>query len=638
MAVYGVDFYGTEFYGIAPYLDFDASPFTAVPVGYGALRLTWTPPTGDWDLLRVVRNSYGAPDFSTDGRVLPIPETSVNTREYLDINLREGNFYYYAVFVRESASQRWARAGIAIGLVTQNFAYGERMFRWIPGWFQEQDNARPRAPFFEGPLRRYLGVTGLAADFMRTELESLRWLRRPERISGNLLSVMAQQYAVPHEPAIGMRRTRFWLRDAAFLYSRKGTLPGIRDIITTITGWDSEVSYGPNILRGIEAGAWFSNADTTLANLLPQSDLDVGDVQSSITLSGAEWEIANAPLDGSKVRFHGIAVTPELPYVLRAEVRASTAADVTPEFEWYDEDGDSLQVDTGTAESIAGDNEWYEVSLPGFSPADAVFAVVRFRGDQSVEFARAQLAEGSGPTWTAPQMLIADLLPSRTNYVTNPSGELGVATWEVDAGSLTRSEDESIYGIASMAISGAATIATGGPYEIDFGVQHALRAHTTSDTARARIRWVDDEDAVLSTSDWSSPGDVVEPSWKTLTLSSFPPSGAVAALIDIEVEDGDSIDAVLLEAADGPGEYFDGDMFGADFIWSGNPHGSSSRFYPQRAVRNSRLIALLPDYMPVNQIVQLRYVVPESEFGGFETTPGTMGTDTLGIITLGASP
>lgn len=686
MAIYGVDFYGTAYYGTLPYVEFNASPFTADPYDYGVLQLRWGTPSGDWDQIRLVRNSYGAPDFESDGAVLGLAPDAVGVNEWFDRDLREGNFYYYALFVRTADTQQWVRAGVTIGLVTQNFGYGTQMFEWLPGWFQEQDDARPRAPFFQGPLRRYLNVVGLAADFTRTELETLRWLRRPERISGDLLPLMAQQYGVPVEPAIGMRRTRFWLRDAMFLYKRKGTLPGIQDIVTTITGWDSVVGYGPNILRGICTDAWFHDADSTVADLFDDSNLVTGDIRVEITTAEAEWEISNAPLPVTNVRYHGIAIEAETAYTFSTEFLATAGAgDVEVEIAWHDEDGDLLSTETSSPWAVAADGNWQLATVDAVSPVGAVYAVVRARGDLDVEMRFGQLTKGTWVEWTAPMMLDIALLPTRTNYVTNPSFEFGLATWTTDAGDIERSEALALNGNASLRVvsagqipvvdggdpentptdsydggspddvpsdqlsggppSGPAelngtgfSILTGGPYPIELlEVRHSLRVYVSNSGSRARVRWLNDAQGLVSASNWADA--VPEPgnTWFTISLSSFSPAGATQAVIDVEVSEDTYLDSVLLEAADTPGGYFDGSTFGADYVWGANAHASTSRFYPQRSARNSRLLAILPEYLPVNQIFQLRYV--EADLGpmGLETTDGTLGIDTLGIATLGTS-
>lgn len=640
MATYGVDFLGSSYYGATSYVDFDASPFVVEPFGYGGLRLLWVPPSGAWDLLRIVRNSYGAPDWEDDGTVVA-EETGPNTAEFFDQSLSGGRFYYYAIFVRETATQQWHRAATASGLTIRDFDQGGTFFRWLPGWFQEQDEmlGTVRAGLPEpGPLKKFLDVTGLAASLVRTEYNSLRWTRNPDKISGNLLPPLAQQFGVPVEPAIGMRRTRFWTRDAVFLYRRKGTLPGIQGITTTVTGWDSRVSYGWNLLRGIDAEAWFVSSGA-IANDLPNSDLDAGDVRTLLT--SPPWAIASAPA-GAQMKFFGRPVGDSTYHFARGDFRASVAAatvNVTVTLRWYDANGTLLAGEVSTTSAVT-DTAWKTINVEGAPPVGAAYVAVAFSGDGAVAFRHALLGTGTPRLgWTPPMSLDIFVLPVRSNFVTNPSFELSLLTWSITNGFMERDETLGSYtGVAALHVTtaSAGAIVSGGPYQIDNDlVRHTATIRSKTNTIRIRSRWVDANRVVLDTTPWRA---VTEPAdangWYLAAASSFPPEGAVGGIIDVEVSAGDVLDAAMLEASDAPGDYFDGSWPGGDYLWNGDAHTSASRYYPARAVRSTRLRELLPDWLPIGQHYTIRYITDPVHFVG-ATDTGTLGIGTLGTMGLG---
>ena len=72
MSRYGIDYYGVGSYGAGSvaFVEFDASPFVATSVGYQRIELRWTPPTGDWSRIRLVRNTYGFPLSVDDGAII----------------------------------------------------------------------------------------------------------------------------------------------------------------------------------------------------------------------------------------------------------------------------------------------------------------------------------------------------------------------------------------------------------------------------------------------------------------------------------------------------------------------------------------------------------------------------------------
>lgn len=93
-------------------------------------------------------------------------------------------------------------------------------------------------------------------------------------------------------------------------------------------------------------------------------------------------------------------------------------------------------------------------------------------------------------------------------------------------------------------------------------------------------------------------------------------------------------DAAMLEQGDHPSEYFDGARFGADYIWGGDAHSSSSRHYPGRTARNARLMEILPDYLPIGQMFNLRFT-EEVELGGRAAGYGALGVGHTGSMTFG---
>lgn len=545
MAVYGIDYYGSEYYGLPKFSDFDANPFVVEPLDYGALRLTWATPAGDWDILRVVRNSYGAPDWEDDGTVVA-EYAEPTTNEIFDENLSGGRFYYYAVFVRETANQRWHRAATALGLTTGDHGHSDSFFNWLPGWFREQDNDLAKADnrHGDGPLKKYLKVTGLAADFVRTEYESLRWTRDPDRISGNLLPMLAQQFGVPNEPALGMRRTRFWVRDAVFLYRRKGTLPGIQAIVTTITGWDSQVGYDRNLLKGVDAAAW-SATTGTIADDVASSDLTVGDLVTDVTAVGGAWSITNVPATatGDAVTYHAIPIDGGRLYAATAEFLAATTGSVTPSIDWYDATGAFLSSGSGDViDPAAGGTAWTGAYVAAISPANAAYAAIRFDGTVTTKFRRASLeADHDEPGWTPPMSLDIALVPARTNYVTNPSFETDIRSWNYSGdGEWGITPVQYYSGLQSLEATGRyepATL-TGGPYRIDTAdAWHVFSTYFRGQdvTGEVRVKWWNEAGIVVRTSPWSQVFQGSGTGWTRAWLSDFAPADAVSASVELQL-------------------------------------------------------------------------------------------------------
>lgn len=593
-------------------------------------------PSGEWDLLRLVRNSYGAPDYSDDGVVLlETPSSSVT--QLLDTDLGTGIFHYYSVFVRDSEFGNWHRAASTIGLTTHDYDYSDVFFRRLAGWFQEQDQDISRGGFDEGPLQRFLRITGLAADFSRSEIETARWLRRPDSISGNLLPLLADTFGVPVEPSIGMRRTRFWVRDATFLHRSKGTIPGIQAITTTITGWGSRVTRGTNILKGTDALAWFEATGSSVGDDASLSDFSTWNV--AVKAEGTTgWEISSGPIDDSAARFHGVVVEGESFYQFGLEARAvDVDATITPKISWFDMN-ESLISQTIFDSGIVSSGGWTSIVSDTFAPVGAVYATVQVEGNEDAFLRRVHLTpEFADIGWEPPFALDIELLPVRTNLVHNPSFQYGVDGWSISDGSIVRDDTTSFSGDASLHvdIAGVDPVVSSVPLVlINSDTRHTASTWTKDLGLEIRVRWFDENDVETGVTPWRSAQEGGN-TWHRASVSGFPPPATTQGIVEFSVSEGTILDAVLFESSDSVGEYFDGSFFGADYIWEDQAHSSMSFFFPQRSIRNNRLLNLLPDYLPLNQPFMLRYFGPVSGTTSQEAEDEALGMGVLGIIPMG---
>lgn len=468
MAVYGIDFFGTAFYGAPLLLEFDARPFRAVAVDYGEVRLNWIKPSGDWTSLRLVRSGFGYPDHAEDGAVLL--ETVADTT-FFDSGLREGKFYYYSVFVLATQTGEWIRAGDAMALVTKNHRSTERLFEWMPGYFQEADRIRTSPKHQRGPLERYLSVLGVSLDHIRTEYDSLRWLRNPDKISGNLLPLLAEQFGLPLEPSLGMRQTRVWLRDAVYLYRHKGTRPGIEAAISAVTGWGARVYYSKNLLRGEGSYAWYPFG-TAIDDDVSPDNYQIPALRVTSALGNGVWAIGTAPDDHRAdaslgiQRWFGIEIVDNQPVSAQAQVRAAVATSAGATFRWrfawFDSSGARIGIAMTDGPVSAADTElgWTDVLFEGVNPpvgAKFLAAYLEYAGgdgtlvDTYVRYLQVEQSATATTYETARALKIA-LDPVRWNFVTNPSFEINTAGWEPVNATIERSVAEQVSRGASLRV------------------------------------------------------------------------------------------------------------------------------------------------------------------------------------------
>ena len=657
MAVYGVDFYGTEFYGAPLFLAFDARPFTATSEGYAAIRLDWTHPKidwqydeqedewvigpdGAWSALRIVRSSYGFPMFSEDGQII-LEQGIESLTTFVDRDLREGQFYYYSIFVFEVENERWVRAADAIGLATEDHRYGEQLFYSMPQFMRQEDLNRRANDGVDGPLRRYLDVVGTSLDHLRTEYESLRWLRDPEKISGGLIWPLAQMFGVPFEPAIGMRQARVWLRDATYLYRIKGTRPGVEAAASAMTGWGARVTRGKNLIRAEGTPAWYSEQpltdvaspdDPLIPAIFVGANLGTYDVRSTdLALPGAD------PLP----RWAGIPVEELLDYTVTAELRADPMAgthDHRWEIEWYDDAGGLLSVSQGDGVTTSA-SEWVQARLTANAPAESAFAVLNLTPVSSADgfyFRRVQFEQSIVPTsWEPASAIVINFDPTRWNFMPNPSFSNGLFSWSVESGTAGVEDDSVGPAPTSRAASLDGEMETFLLGIATSGIPHvfSLYARGTGNITLGIEAFADplDADPVATyTRTTAIDGEEIA------SVSGVVPPGVFFAKVTVETDTELLLGSTLFEAGSVPGDYFDGNFFGADYLWAGSVGVSASKYYPNRAERNVRVRELVPDYLPLDQSFIINYIGGAPASGLLQTgDEGTMGAGTYGIMPFG---
>jgi len=263
-------------------------------------------------------------DAGSDGYVL-FTDTVDRLPNFIDVGLG-GGFFYYTMWGWSNQDQIWIRCSDVIGLVPLNWNYGWRLYMLLPEAYRDRDwvlvdhynplalprqndfrpyevesgdswqtlashygttpeslayiNGEvistpltlgqsilvpwPNSPNPDPPLRRFLGLIGFQFDFIRTELESLMSVNDAMHCSGALLPLMAQQYALVHEPEIGMQQERTLVQNAVHLFKLKGTPRGITDWCSIMTSYPFSrlVHHGYNCLLCLDDSAFTDGIGT----------------------------------------------------------------------------------------------------------------------------------------------------------------------------------------------------------------------------------------------------------------------------------------------------------------------------------------------------------------------------------------
>jgi hypothetical protein len=345
VGVYGIDLYNKALYGAVVPVEFSAGEMAADQWDYGTLNVTWstpqqtpTSPTAGfkgWTQLRLVRNAYGIPADESDGLLLVDEPYTAATTRYLDSACTPGRYYYYGLFVaapndpyraaytyqtgdfasyggvdylalqtstgqqpdtsplfwtQTYATTPWVRAGAAIGLSPQDWGNTGRLYDLIPRPYRVLDveTTSSDSPL-NSSLQKLTAVFGFFLDVMKTEHNALLWLSDIERMTDAQLSQRAADLGISGElPAIPHLRRRY-AQNAGALADGRGSASELGLLVSSLTGWDADVSVGYNLMLDIDQAEFQSPVYPVWDKDTPYQ---VGDY---VTYSGFLYQAASGP-------------------------------------------------------------------------------------------------------------------------------------------------------------------------------------------------------------------------------------------------------------------------------------------------------------------------------------------------------
>lgn len=255
-----------------------AAFFEAKPVDYGIVKLKWS-------VGMALASSYGAEPVPTEVMIrwdtLGEPQTVANgslvtTIRSNDIrsemehqNLPDGTWIYYSIFVKYSSTayRHWYEKVASVHVQTP-YRYGSTDTLWerIPRHYRIQDG-------FDGPLRHLLDIFGWDIDRIRTLAHHQMVTRDPMLATTEALDELANEVGLPMSSVdLGTERLRNYLNDIGYLRQAKGTLAGVREAITAITGSDVDIKpTTESVITEFQSVFATGSSVTTSASVTPTS-------------------------------------------------------------------------------------------------------------------------------------------------------------------------------------------------------------------------------------------------------------------------------------------------------------------------------------------------------------------------------
>src|SRR6267142_2736269 len=359
---YGVDIYGLATYGYSQPADYSIAPFTAKQSAYGDIVLSWASPnTTSWKLMELVRSTYGYPNRPEDGIVLTTIYPGTIIRTYDDPGLDAGTIYYYSMFISieaptwNSASTyvlnqqvlyngfywtsiqngntnhipaagsafwspsdyvpTWYPAGFAASLALGDQGYTQRLYDRTPQPYKTNTSDTFSNTTIDNlSLYHYESLFGFGLDILKAQYDSYLNLNNVDTVSATSLDILGLQLGINTDYLSTPQQRRQRVKNAAVNYRIKGETQSIHNLIAELSGWDSDITYGPNVMNTADQTSfyhpsydlWSSNTTYFVNNLIQYNGYNYKNLVQSVGQAQAPtgtntnntwWQVQSQVLD-----------------------------------------------------------------------------------------------------------------------------------------------------------------------------------------------------------------------------------------------------------------------------------------------------------------------------------------------------
>jgi hypothetical protein len=670
------------YYGDSPTIS-TVQPFSALALDYDKVQVTWSQPKdSSIQRFRLLRNQLGVSDNAEDGVIiLDLSSTDVqsqpavqNKTDPIPSSVANGTIQTYGQYVYYSiwslTTDGWIMLGNTRALLAKkhspnttlatfsgtspNVVSSTTPLQLPKGTHQKLLGLLPRIytsinqnPLDEiderSDLAQFLYGVSYTLDELITYTDLLRPLSSLTNLSPELLNVKSYELGLSPDTRATTKFQRQLVRQANYIYNRKGTKLALNTWLESATGYDVTVNDSSNKMLTLQdstfkqgIGNWktYGNASLTYTTYTPTVALDsslsdykyVVDTQycGKVVVSSSGASITN----GNDLPItNGIPVSSSS-YKFSAYIKSASAGNsVTLKVHWYDYKGTLISTSSGTSTSVP--TSWTLISSgtvtrPSSSTslsANAVYAAVEIvfsnAGTYYVDMVNFYEASYTGAYEEAGGVR-ATWSPSKINYLKDPSFEYSTlstnwsttGTASIVQGTAPSGVDSGVYQLSLDASSSASTIS---------GTIVAGKYYTFSVYAKSAASGANN--LTLSvTVDLPGKGTTTIPSdaqplttdWKRHQVSVYLPTGSSSTTIQckVAVTSASFIDDCQLEQGTNASDYFDGSYATSAAGWSGTAHSSTSYLFSNKKYKLPRVQKEITQYLPMGS----PYVV-ESAYG-----------------------
>ena len=392
MAKYGGATYGRFTYGEAPRLAYSVEPIGLTVLDFDKVSVSWNPASGTYTRMRLVRNPIGFPETAEDGIIVweqnlteaqkaagytsleTIARTYDSSSPLIDGEqvpavhpVVPGSQAFYTMFLFTTI---WVEAGYASTTIPSQHGLHKKLVDSLPKVFTSLEQGPFGVVDTNSTLYNFLYGMSLTAEESLTFVDLLVPSHTYATIPVELIGIRANTLGLVLETGLPVKNQKRLIREARYMYSRKGTETSLSTYIESLTGYPPTITLSTNKLLTIQdstfynsIGNWTATGGTIVASTLEIPALGVAtnidsEYACKITASG----VGSMSLGNTDVIHKAIPVTKGTQYTLSCQIKSPlSAGTITPKIYFYDDKG----VVIGSAHSgtpVAANATWQVIS------------------------------------------------------------------------------------------------------------------------------------------------------------------------------------------------------------------------------------------------------------------------------------
>ena len=460
-----------------------------------------------------------------------------------------------------------------------------------------------------------------------------------ENSSKEILKLKSFELGIKPYNDLSIKSQKRLVRDALAIYGGKGTLNSLKLFVKDLTGYSTVITETSNLIlsheestfdiedwtAGSTIGSWLPNDGVTLS---VTSDINIPTKTDFIDLSGSLDSVyclkivttgnnqsisygTNNPVNNA------IPVIAGLNYTLSFYQYA--LEDVSVTITWHDHLGRIISTASGAASSpgTAASGSWPRKSFSAQAPINSVYASfsLSFATSASRYLDMVQFEQSNSVSnYIEPRGVIVNLLPTKYNYLSNPSFEVytsgAFTNWT--AANITVSQTDSSLNIGPgsdyMAVVTTLQNGSGGPIsKLSSNYTGALltsKVYTFSVYAKSVAGTEEVSIAIINGGQTSTKTMTITEDWQRISVSINCVNVPTSLTVEISSAPGPVknfyLDSAQLEEGAVATDYFDGNRTYDGAAWSGTHQQSPSVYYPNKELRLFHLMDSITEYLPIS--------------------------------------